>query len=107
MPSITHVLTDDDRALATVNARKARTKRMNLKSDLKSGRITLNEFMCHPDAERIKVKDMLKSMPGIGESKASRIMLAIDIDGSRRVKGLGCRQRAAILEHFEKPDCLE
>jgi ribosomal protein S13 len=40
---------------------------------------------------------MLESLPGVGKVKARRIMEEIGIADSRRVRGLGPQQRAALL----------
>ncbi len=100
MPKITHELTAEDRAAALAKAQQVRAKRVELKNDLKCGNISINDFMCSPDAERIPVKQMLESMPGIGKAKANKIMRKFDIHESRRVRGLGNRQRTALIEYF-------
>ncbi|MGH8912379.1 MAG: hypothetical protein ACRDVD_07695 [Acidimicrobiia bacterium] len=39
-------------------------------------------------------------MPGTGKVKAKRLMEKHEIADNRRVRGLGERQRAALLEEF-------
>ncbi len=43
---------------------------------------------------------LLECVPGIGAVRAERIMTALQIAPSRRVQGLGERQRAALLEEL-------
>jgi hypothetical protein len=39
-------------------------------------------------------------MPGTGKVKAKRMMEAMGIADNRRIRGLGDRQRAALLSEF-------
>lgn len=48
----------------------------------------------------MKVYAALSSLPGIGKVKAKRLMESHAIADSRRLRGLGQRQRAALLEEF-------
>jgi ribosomal protein S13 len=47
-----------------------------------------------------KVSAILMSMPGLGKVKAKRLMEANGIAENRRIRGLGQRQRAALLDRF-------
>ena len=49
---------------------------------------------------RTKVLAILESMPKIGKVKARRIMQEIGIAESRRLRGLGDQQRAALISEF-------
>jgi ribosomal protein S13 len=49
---------------------------------------------------KMKVVAVLESMPGVGKVKARRTMDDIGISESRRLRGLGDQQRAALLETF-------
>ena len=53
-------------------------------------------------ANRIRVHELLTSVPGIGKAKADDIMRKLGIADNRRVQGLGCRQRELIIELVEK-----
>ena len=48
----------------------------------------------------MKVLAVVQSMPGVGKVKASQIMGRLGIDPSRRVRGLGPVQRAALECEF-------
>jgi ribosomal protein S13 len=39
-------------------------------------------------------------MPGLGKVKARRLLETLGISESRRVRGLGTKQREALLAHF-------
>ncbi len=44
---------------------------------------------------------LLEAMPGVGKVRAARIMDKLDISPSRRVRGLGAKQRTALEREFE------
>jgi ribosomal protein S13 len=44
----------------------------------------------------MKVSALLEALPGVGKVRASRLMDECDISPSRRVRGLGVKQRAAL-----------
>jgi ribosomal protein S13 len=48
----------------------------------------------------MKVAAVLPSLPGFGKVKAKRLMEELGISESRKIQGLGPRQRAALLERF-------
>ncbi len=48
----------------------------------------------------MKVLAVLESLPGVGKVKARRTMEQIGISESRRVRGLGTRQRSQLLDTF-------
>src|SRR5690625_6268903 len=50
---------------------------------------------------KMRVSALLESLPGIGKVRAHAIMGEIGISESRRVRGLGPKQIAALLERCE------
>ena len=68
------------------------------------GSVTLAEVLQQASADEIvgktKVLAVLESLPGVGKVKARRLMEDIGIAESRRLRGLGDQQRAALLESF-------
>ena len=52
---------------------------------------------------KMKVLSVLESLPGLGKVKARRLMEDVGISESRRVQGLGDKQRARLFELLEKP----
>ena len=93
-------LSKDERAKALEKAQEMRTKRMELRKELKSGKVTLAEVLKRDDeiVTRMKVKYLLESLPNVGKITAVSIMEEIGINESRRVQGLGKRQLAMLLE---------
>ena len=97
-------LTDEQRNAALEKAAQARHARAELRANIKSGKVTLEEVLDSDDpiANRMKVSALIESLPGYGKAKATKIMDELGISASRRVKGLGARQREQLLEVLSK-----
>ena len=96
-------LTPEQRAAALEQAKKARTERAKIREDLKAGKITLKSVLAKKDdpiVGRMKVSTLIETLPGYGKAKAQKIMAELKIAESRRLKGLGERQEAALLERL-------
>jgi hypothetical protein len=97
-------LDDDQRRAALAKAAEARRVRAELKQMLKAGEVSLGEVLDRADdadaLAKMKVSDVLGSMPAYGPVKARRLMEDLDIAPTRRLRGLGPRQREALLEVF-------
>jgi ribosomal protein S13 len=50
----------------------------------------------------MKVSAVLESLPGVGKVRAQKLMEELDISASRRIRGLGAKQRAQLLDRFKK-----
>lgn len=100
-------LTPEQRSAALEKAAQARKARAEYKEHLKSGRLTLKELLSKADKDEIvgkmKVISVLESLPGTGKVKAHRLMEQIGISESRRLQGLGAKQRESLLEAVHKP----
>ena len=96
-------LTPEQRADALKKAAKARQERAKLREEIKGGKITFAQVMkksADPVIARMRVSTLLESLPGFGKAKAARIMSELEISESRRVQGLGARQRESLLERL-------
>lgn len=97
-------LTAEQRAKALEKAALARQKRAEIKQLLKSGSLSLGDLYekaeSDPIVAGIKVSAVLSSLPRVGKVKSKRIMEDLGIADNRRLRGLGDRQRAALLEEF-------
>src|SRR6185436_3107362 len=99
------VLTDEQRKQALEKAAIARKKRAELKGQLKSGKLQLKDVLSRQDDDtvgKMKVSNVLESLPGVGKVRARKIMERLDISASRRVRGLGAKQRESLLGEFAK-----
>jgi hypothetical protein len=98
------ILTPEQRTAALKKAAEARTARAELKEKLKMGSVTLKEALTRADGDpvigKLKVLNLLESLPGLGKVKARRIMEDIGIAETRRVQGLGAQQRQTLLDQL-------
>jgi hypothetical protein len=92
-------LTDEQRAAALEKAAAARRARAELKDRLKRGGTNLKQVL--KDAETNEVSALLEALPKVGKVKAQEIMTELEIAPTRRLRGLGDRQRKALLEKFD------
>lgn len=93
-------LSDADRKKALEKAAKARQARAELRKALKSGRKSAADVLRSsgdPIVARMKVRSLLESLPGFGKAKAAKMMDELDISPTRRVQGLGSKQRQQLL----------
>ena len=97
-------LTDEQRKAALEKAAQARHERAELREKIKSGKVTLESVLESDDpiASRMKVSTLIESLPGYGKAKAAKIMDELGISATRRVKGLGARQREQLVEALSK-----
>ena len=97
-------LTDEQRAAALEKAAAARRARAQLKERLKRGGTTLKQVLADAENDeavaKLKVSALLESLPGVGRVRAAALMEQFEIAPSRRVRGLGERQRQALLNEF-------
>lgn len=98
-------LTEEQRREALAKAAEARKQRAQLKGKLKNGQMSLREVLDRRDDEyagKMKVSAVLESLPGVGKVRARKLMERLDISASRRVRGLGAKQKEALLGEFAK-----
>jgi DNA uptake protein ComE-like DNA-binding protein len=92
-----------DRQAALKKAAEARQKRAKLREEIKAGKVSFAAVMSRsgdPIVARMKVSTLLESLPGYGKAKAAKIMDELEISDSRRVQGLGARQREALMDRL-------
>ena len=98
-------LDPEERRAALAKAAEARRIRAELKQMLKAGEVSLREVLDRSGSAdalaKMRVSEVLESMPAYGPVKARSLMEELDIAQSRRLRGLGPRQRERLLEIFE------
>ncbi len=93
--------TPEQRKAALAKAAEARHERAMLRDQIKEGKISVKEVLTtegNPVIDKLKVKDMIASLPGYGKAKVTKVMEELGISETRRVKGLGSRQREKLIE---------
>ena len=95
-------LSPDQRAAALEKAARARRERAEVKARLEHGTTTLPDVLKYAAGDevlaRMKVSSLLEALPGVGKVRAAQAMERLGISESRRVRGLGASQRAALLD---------
>lgn len=98
-------LTPEQRRQALAKAAEARKKRAEIKGQLKSEQLSLKDVLNRSEDDilgKMKVSAVLESLPGVGKVRARKLMERLEISASRRVRGLGSKQREALLAEFSK-----
>ena len=92
-------LTDEQRKQALEKAAAARHARAELREQIKKGEKSLESVLNSDDpiASRMKVLELQRL-----KAKAAKIMEELGISATRRVQGLGVRQREQLLEQLTK-----
>ena len=96
-------LTEEQRREALAKAAEARRKRADLKDKLKTGQMTVRDVLDRKGDDvvgKMRVSSVLESLPGLGKVRARKLMERLDISTSRRVRGLGAKQKEALLAEF-------
>lgn len=86
-------------------ATQARRARAELKEQVRSGSLSLPDALDKAAKDdvlaHVKVVDLLKAMPRVGDKRAAEIMERLEIAANRRVRGLGRHQVAGLKAEFE------
>ena len=84
---------------ALERANEVRTKRAQLKRDLKGGRASIHTLLLDPPeyVETAKVFDMLLAVPKYGRVKVNKVLTQCRISPSKTIGGLSQRQRDELV----------
>jgi len=96
-------LTDDQRKAALEKAAESRRARAELRAQIKDGKLSIEKVLSKADdpvVGRMKVSMLIESLPGYGKAKTMKLMEELGISETRRIKGLGKRQREDLLERL-------
>lgn len=97
-------LTPEQRSAALEKAAAARQARAELKNRLKNSGASIKDVLAEAKTDevvaKLRVIDLLQSMPGVGRVRAHEIMTRVGIAESRRLRGLGSNQVKGILREF-------
>jgi transposase len=97
-------LTPEQRTAALEKAAAARRARAEVKSRLKHSGADIGDVIRQGQSDdvvgKMKVSALLESLPGVGKVRAKQIMERLGIAETRRVRGLGANQVAALEREF-------
>lgn len=96
------VLTEEERREALVLAAQARKARAQFKDEIRNGAKRWSEALDSADENirKMRIKELIEAIPGIGEIRALTILEKCGISTTRRIQGLGRKQREKLLLHM-------
>ena len=99
-------LSPEQRQANLDKAAASRRERAEVKNRLKHSGASIFEVLEQGRSNEVigkmRVVDLLQSMPGLGKVRAKQMMERLAISESRRVRGLGTNQIAALREEFAR-----
>ncbi len=97
-------LTPEQRQANLDKAAASRRERAEVKNRLKHSGASILDVLEQGRRNEVigkmRVLDLLQSMPGLGKVRARQLMDRLGISESRRVRGLGTNQIAALRREF-------
>jgi hypothetical protein len=89
---------------ALERANEVRTRRAQLKRNLKAGRESIHALLLDPPAyiETAKVFDMLLAVPKYGRVKVNKVLTQCRISPSKTIGGLSQRQRDELVSMLRR-----
>lgn len=97
-------LTPEQRASALAKATASRRTRADLKAQVKKGLVTIEDVLGLAQSDsaiaKMRVRELLESIPGVGKIRAVAMMERLGISTPRRLQGLGIHQRRELMEEF-------
>ena len=107
-PPVPPARSDEDRAAAGRAALVARRLRADIKRQVRSGYLSCSQVieLAFTDSDngracaRMTIGELLLSLPGVGPATADRELVSLSINGDRRLRALGERQREDLRRVF-------
>ncbi len=100
-------LTPEQRAAALESAKLARRTRSAIKEQVRTGELRLLQVIelaaTNEAISKMRVSELLESIPGVGKVRASSILDRLGISGTRRIQGLGVLQLQKLKKEFTPP----
>ena len=101
-------LTPEQRQQALLKASASRKRRAVVKNAIKTGQISIDQLLELASTEdaiaKMRVKELLESMTGVGKVRAQTLMERLNISSTRRLQGLGRHQIRELRNEFMKAE---
>jgi hypothetical protein len=95
-------MSPEQREAALAKAAEARKVQAEVKEQLKSGELSFKALLSRSEKDqtvaKMRVLAVVQSLPGQNRNRAKALLEELGIDEGRRVKGIGSKQREALLE---------
>jgi guanylate kinase len=99
-------LTPEQRKEALLKAAISRKRRAEVKMKIKSGEFTIDSILelaaTDEAVAKMRVKELLESLSGVGKVRAQSLMERLNISPTRRIQGLGRLQIKQLRDEFMK-----
>jgi len=99
-------LTPEQRKEALLKAAISRQRRAEVKMKIKSGEFTIDSILelaaTDEAVAKMRVKELLESLSGVGKVRAQSLMERLNISPTRRIQGLGRLQIKQLRDEFMK-----
>lgn len=100
------VLTPEQRELALKKAAASRKRRSEVKLEIKNGALSIDDVLQLAVSEdaiaKMRVREFLESVSGVGKIRAAVLMERLKISPTRRIQGLGRQQISDLRNEFQK-----
>ena len=100
------VLSEEQRAAALAKAMKARKRRAEVKAKVRSGEFSVDIVLEIASSEesisKMRVRELLEAVSGVGNVRALALMERLNISPTRRIGGLGRHQVRELRKEFMK-----
>lgn len=97
-------LDPEQRRAALAKAAEVRRIRAQVKELLRTGAATFTEVLDRADSDerlaKMRVSELIEALPNIGKVRSRRLMERLDIAPTRRLRGLGPRQKQALRDEL-------
>ena len=101
-------LSDEQRKQALLKAAVSRKRRAEIKMKIKNGELSIDailEISKNEDAiAKMRVKELLEALTGVGKVRAQSLMERLNISPTRRIQGLGRHQIKGLRNEFMKSE---
>ena len=101
-------LTPEQRQQALLKAASSRKRRAEVKIKIKNGEFSVDTILDIAKTEeavaKMRVKELLESLSGVGKVRAQSLMERLNISPTRRIQGLGRLQLKQLREEFMKSE---
>ena len=98
------ILTAQQREAALLKAKQSRARRAEVKGLVKSGDLGIKEVIELASSDeavsKMRVLELLEALSGVGKVRAGATLDRFSISRTRRIQGLGARQRRDLIEEF-------
>jgi len=101
-------LTAEQREVALHKAGISRKRRAEVKAQVKSGELSIDDVLKISESDeaigKMRVKELLESLSGVGKVRVVSLMERLNISPTRRIQGLGRHQIRELRQEFMKAD---